>query len=1408
MRRHWGSTSVAVGAGMALIGGILVQASPALADPAPTAPTQQTNRACASPDQSEEFQHGPLVSRMEVTGTSADCLRTYAMDSGVMDSDVDRTFTERADRPLLRTGSSMLDGLYAMAMQEEKQLSVNSVSNGDYNGGAPMNCTADGTGCYITGKNWTYVWTRDLSYASDLGLAAVDPLRARNSLDFKLSQRRDTTTEAGADLQILQDTGTGGSYPNSSDRVTWAIGATETIPWLPDGEREEFAQRAYEAIHNTIEHDRQVVFDATTGLYSGETSFLDWRQQTYPAWTAKDVTQITTSESLSTNVTHWVAIDAAATLAESAGKSEEASRYHAWADSLKAAIREKFWLADRGQFSQVLSNTLNQAPTERYDALATALAVITGVATDEQAASAVATYPQSPYGPSVIWPQQQEDERSYHNKGVWPFVTAYMLRAAAHVGNDQAAMQQMEDLLRTPALFGTNYENMNIMTGAADTALNSERQTWSVAGMLGMFQEVLFGVEATQDGLTISPFVPAQFRQKYFPTSTEVSLDRMDFRGHQVDVVLDLPQGETAGQGAYTVTGMSVDGVEHDPATPITPDQLQDHSVVRVQLGAPAPTVQGPTVVNTYDAGGDDWLEPYAGDQAVFGPRTPKIEGAPTLTGEGNALTLSIDFSGEAADDLSMDIIRDGKIIAQNLSASTTWTDQDAPDPQCFSSCYSVRTHYESGNTSQDADPVCYWGEGFDRITKMEAKDFTVEGGKPNASGEDLTHYMDWGSKDSDSITTEFTPEVTGTYLFQTDYALGRDIRSGVSSGIKRLTVTEKGQGGAEAGNGLIFMPNTDSWTVENGSTLVPAHLRAGTTYTISLTNDRYTANMSYFQANATYSNEGAGNTTGGAANLTDIFRIKAMLRHADVDQIAVSVDSASQSEAELGQDVTVTSTVSGEGLVEQDVEQGVTIDWGDGTPVQSLRDVTVAGAGFTATNTHTYAGTGTYTVTVTGRDATGETTATHTVVVRGATTLTTAPGQPDGTARWYITAPVATLALPDAPESDGAQLQYRLDGSQEWVAYSTPVTLPDGAHSVEYRSLGAGGRAGVTRSADLKVDTVAPEVSASVEDGETTAQVTLTPSDATSGVERAEYRLADADVWTTYEGVATLPRVHAQQTLQYRALDKAGNTSATGSLTIAALPDPGTPTGTFAVTKTLVDDAGLVPEGTTFRVDYYVDGSQSPSGTLVVTDGATVEGPEGLAAGTTVSFSEEPPADVVGGTWKDAVIDPGELTIEADTTSQVQVTNEIAQNLGRFSVEKQVEGADASGVAFTFTFTPAGGDTQEFTVEAGQAWTSDPLPQGTVVTVSEKKAPGIKDRSYAGVTFTGRGVTPGDDGQQATVTIGNDTTTVLTATNTYETREGLAITGAQAAGLAGLALVLMAGGSALVLARRRGQQA
>ena len=78
----------------------------------------------------------------------------------------------------------MFDGLFAMAMQEARELTVTSIKDGAYNNGNPVPC--GGTiGCYQSGDEWTYVWTRDTAYAVDLGLAQINPQVAKNSLLFK-----------------------------------------------------------------------------------------------------------------------------------------------------------------------------------------------------------------------------------------------------------------------------------------------------------------------------------------------------------------------------------------------------------------------------------------------------------------------------------------------------------------------------------------------------------------------------------------------------------------------------------------------------------------------------------------------------------------------------------------------------------------------------------------------------------------------------------------------------------------------------------------------------------------------------------------------------------------------------------------------------------------------------------------------------------------------------------------------------------------------------------------------------------------------------------------------------------------------------------------------------------------------
>ena len=89
---------------------------------------------------------------------------------------------------------------------------------------------------------------------------------------FQLSDTRD-----GDGLQIVQDTGTGGSWPVSTDRVTWIRGAMAVLKYT---DHPKTPRSNNQSNCNTAEIDRKYVFDSMDGLYYGETSF--WTGENKP----------------------------------------------------------------------------------------------------------------------------------------------------------------------------------------------------------------------------------------------------------------------------------------------------------------------------------------------------------------------------------------------------------------------------------------------------------------------------------------------------------------------------------------------------------------------------------------------------------------------------------------------------------------------------------------------------------------------------------------------------------------------------------------------------------------------------------------------------------------------------------------------------------------------------------------------------------------------------------------------------------------------------------------------------------------------------------------------------------------------------------------------------------------------
>lgn len=867
MLRPWAGPCARSMVAILLVAITLPACSAAPTGPGGDAGDDDVSRTCLAPtadrantsDLTDPLGHAS-VTVLDVTP----CRRQYTLSSTATRRDNlpagERVADEIEGQPTLRTGNDLFDAMYALALSEVREASVTSIHDGAFASGARQPCPLGG--CFETGRLWTYVWTRDTAYAVDLGLAAIDPLRAKNSLEYKLSAPRD-----GGDEEIVQDTGTGGSYPVSTDRVVWALGADAVLAQLPDADRDAFRARAFAAIAATLERDRRVVYDETDGLYTGEQSFLDWREQSYPAWVAGDPSPIASSKALSTNILHMRAMEIASEMATALGQTARAAHYASWAAGLRTAIRTKFWLDDAGLFATFLTTQLDPAPARQFDLLGNALAVIAGVATEAQATRILASYPHmGPGAAPVIYPEQQQ-VRIYHNRAEWPFVTAYWLRAAAKGDNAAVAARAIKSLLRGAALNLSNMENFEIASGSPsvdDGALsgpvvNSQRQLWSIGGYVSMVDHTLFGVHVAARGMTVAPYVPRALRTALFGASDSLILNDLRWGDTTTTIVLHLPPVSTLTTGAYRVASMTLNGTTRTEV--ITRAQLDSTNRIDVQLEDP--TGSTPDDLATRDLA--KWHE-------VFAPRVPAIT---AVAKAGAAVALTLDVGGEVASTVTYSIYRDGTRVTTGIAGTeTSYIDTTASAARA--PCFAVETCFaDSGNCSHRSKPACWWDDNSARIISIPASALIATGGT-GSSDHGRFHYDAWGDVGDTLVAPSIQPTRSGAYLVQAVYGNGAgSVDTGVTCGVKYVEIVETATN-VSVGSGMIVMPQLGTWDKWSDSTFVRAQLVAGKTYRVTVSASAASRNMSAFAHFQTYG--GAGGA-GGELSRVNISELKLLAR-------------------------------------------------------------------------------------------------------------------------------------------------------------------------------------------------------------------------------------------------------------------------------------------------------------------------------------------------------------------------------------------------------------------------------------------------------------------------------------------------------------------------------------------------
>lgn len=420
-----------------------------------------------------------------------------------------------------------------------------------------------------TGKEWSGVWTRDVSYSILLGVSHLQTQASINSLVRKVDGLG----------RIIQDTGTGGSWPCSTDRNIWAVAAWEI--YKVTGDR-AWLEYIYPIIKRSLEDDLLVSLDSHTGMFRGESSYLDWREQEYPRWMTP--VDIYSSENLGTECVHYRAFSILAELESMFGTQEEAARYSSIAEGIREGINKYLWMQDKGYYGQYLYGRSDLSLSPRSETLGEALSILWGVASESQAESICSSVPCQDYGTSCFFPNIA-DMYPYHNDAMWPFVQAYWMNACKKAGNSAGVLHSIATISRLAAFCLTNKENMVIYDGRwQGTAINSSRQLWSIAGNLGIVYTVLFGIDFQPEGLHFSPFVPKEL-------SGERKLEGFRYRGAIYDITLE---GYGDGIRSFTIDGLkaepflSADGSGHHQVRIVLNGHM-DKSIVNMKDNAYSP---------------------------------------------------------------------------------------------------------------------------------------------------------------------------------------------------------------------------------------------------------------------------------------------------------------------------------------------------------------------------------------------------------------------------------------------------------------------------------------------------------------------------------------------------------------------------------------------------------------------------------------------------------------------------------------------------------------------------------------------------------------------------------------------------------------------------------------------------
>ena len=407
-------------------------------------------------------------------------------------------------------------------------------------------------GTLRTGTEWGGVWTRDVSYSIIHSMSFIQTEAAKTSLMCKVNSKG----------EIVQDTGTGGAWPCSTDREIWVGAAWEIYKVTGDM---EWLKTVYPIAKKSLEVDMRTVFESETDLVRGESSFIDWREQSYPTW--MEPADIYDTKCLGTNMVFYIALTSAAEMGRILGDVETAQYFEEMAERIKKGINEHLWMDEEGYYAQYLGGRADDLLYTKSETLGEALAILYGVAEGDRATRLSESLPIVDYGAPVFWPWIA-DQPPYHNQAVWPWVQAYWIHACAKVGNEHGVLHGVGAVWRAVMMYATNKENYVADTGNwRGTQINSSNMLWCLAGNISITFKLLMGMEFGADQLNFAPVVPENLK-------TDRTVRNFRYRNATLDVTV-------SGYGD-TIKSFKLDGQKMSEA--VVPGNLEGHHTVEIDM--------------------------------------------------------------------------------------------------------------------------------------------------------------------------------------------------------------------------------------------------------------------------------------------------------------------------------------------------------------------------------------------------------------------------------------------------------------------------------------------------------------------------------------------------------------------------------------------------------------------------------------------------------------------------------------------------------------------------------------------------------------------------------------------------------------------------------------------------------